>query len=649
MNTAQTAPSASRKILFLPDAETSVDLIYFEPIASAVTSLITTSSDKPVTIGVHGDWGAGKSSVLRMVEANLKSREDVLVLHFDGWRFQGFDDAKTVLLETIVSSLRDSRRIDAKVRDEVAKFLKRVRWLKLAKKMGQIGFNLWSGMLTPGQMTALAQTDDDSSATGEQQPSGNPATGPDAKPPQKNDDQILSDEASVAFTVHTFAQEFEKLLAKTKLTKLVVLIDDLDRCLPETTIETLEAIRLFLFVRKTAFVIAADEGMIEYAVRQHFPELPASTTSTSYARNYLEKLIQTPLRLPSLGVEESKIYVTLLLVQAILGEEHDGFKKLITAARDIIRQPWLSHDLSIDTVRALDTSRTQELTEAYQLALQIGRPIAEGTSGNPRQIKRFINALAVREAIAIARGLETQIRRPELAKLMLAERFRPSFYTACAASALASKGGIATEIASLEACAVSGAAPEAKSAKPDEKGAEWAGDDWIVSWLQIEPKLATTDLRPYVFIARDRRVVLGTAATSEAVALVLAAVAGGKLALAGADQAIRSLTPADAEIVYNELSNKLLEAADLKHQRDEFHGLCSVIGHHAPLRGRFLDLLSDQKPEAVGAWIVAGWRPETWETSLQARAKELIRSWSQSTNKQLKAAATPALKKLEAR
>ena len=45
----------------------------------------------------------------------------------------------------------------------------------------------------------------------------------------------------------------------------IVLVDDLDRCLPQTAIGTLEAIRLFLFVPRAAFVIAADEGMIEYS------------------------------------------------------------------------------------------------------------------------------------------------------------------------------------------------------------------------------------------------------------------------------------------------------------------------------------------------------------------------------------------------
>ena len=60
--------------------------------------------------------------------------------------------------------------------------------------------------------------------------------------------------------IHEFREEFKELLDEAKIDQLVVLIDDLDRCLPETAIDTLEAIRLFLFVPKTAFVIGADEA-----------------------------------------------------------------------------------------------------------------------------------------------------------------------------------------------------------------------------------------------------------------------------------------------------------------------------------------------------------------------------------------------------
>jgi predicted KAP-like P-loop ATPase len=97
--------------------------------------------------------------------------------------------------------------------------------------------------------------------------------------------------------IEAFRKAFTGLLKAAGINQLIVLIDDLDRCLPDTAIETLEAVRLFVFTDRTAFVVAADEAMIEYSVRKHFPELPDTTGPRDYARNYLEKLIQIPFRI----------------------------------------------------------------------------------------------------------------------------------------------------------------------------------------------------------------------------------------------------------------------------------------------------------------------------------------------------------------
>jgi len=137
-----------------------------------------------------------------------------------------------------------------------------------------------------------------------------------------------------------FRKAFDDLLDKAGIEQLVVLIDDLDRCLPDTAIETLEAIRLFVFTPRTAFVVAADEAMIEYAVRKHFPDLPDATGPQTYARNYLEKLIQIPFRIPALGETETRIYVTLLLIGSEIGENDPAFVRLIAAARERLKRPW---------------------------------------------------------------------------------------------------------------------------------------------------------------------------------------------------------------------------------------------------------------------------------------------------------------------
>ena len=76
--------------MILTDNETKVDLLNNEAIATTIVKLLRDRPDQPVTVGVHGDWGAGKSSVLEMIEAGFEGEAKVLCLKFNGWRFQGF-------------------------------------------------------------------------------------------------------------------------------------------------------------------------------------------------------------------------------------------------------------------------------------------------------------------------------------------------------------------------------------------------------------------------------------------------------------------------------------------------------------------------------------------------------------------------------
>jgi predicted KAP-like P-loop ATPase len=138
--------------MFLNDQETETDLLYYEAIAKTVVRLIRETPAAPITIGVHGDWGAGKSSILKMTEATFAKDDRVLCLWFNGWTFEGFDDAKTVVIETIVAELRRARPTSAKVAEAARKVLKRVDWLKLAKRAGGFAFTAATGIPTFDQV-----------------------------------------------------------------------------------------------------------------------------------------------------------------------------------------------------------------------------------------------------------------------------------------------------------------------------------------------------------------------------------------------------------------------------------------------------------------------------------------------------------------
>lgn len=102
--------------------------------------LLRDRPDRPVTVGVHGDWGAGKSSVLEMIEAGFDGEGKALCLKFNSWRFQGFEDEKIALIEGIVTGLIEKRPLLTKAGEAAKDVFRRIDWLKVAKKAGGLAF-----------------------------------------------------------------------------------------------------------------------------------------------------------------------------------------------------------------------------------------------------------------------------------------------------------------------------------------------------------------------------------------------------------------------------------------------------------------------------------------------------------------------------
>ena len=641
--------------MLIPDHETEVDFLNCEAISQTVVEVLKDNRTRPLTIGIHGDWGAGKSSVLKMIESGLTMDKQVAVLWFNGWTFEGFDDAKTILIESTITELCRQRSITGKAKQIAGRLLRRVDWLKIAKRGSGLAFNIVTGLPSPDQIgSALALLKGMTQDVGNINPVDVPARLEEISGFLKPAD----DSENLPETIHAFRKDFLELLSEAQIDQLVVLIDDLDRCLPATAIQTLEAIRLFLFVPKTAFIIGADEAMIEYAVRQHFPDLPVASGPLPYARNYLEKLIQVPFRIPSLGAQETRAYVTLLLVQSLVGEDHEGFDALLDKAKDGLRKPWLGTGLSQDDVQAVDKKRREALDAAFVLAQQIAPVLAEGTKGNPRQIKRFLNALLLRHVIADARGFADLISQPMLAKLMLAERFQPDFYEHIAAQAMASSNGHAAAIIALEESREASWAgkkhtakgPKGETGKENRQeldAAKWLERDWLKRWLTIEPAIGSVDLRPYVFVARDKRLLTGTAGSGGLEALTTK-LCGSQLEIRAAEPEVKVLTPGDADIVFGTLRERVLSSGDFTKSPLGIDGLSIVAKHHPRFQGEVVKLLRSFDSNGLGLWVVRGWNESITDPKAMQELQAVMQGWAnQEENKLLKQAASVAIDTLQ--
>src|SRR5260370_33816676 len=91
--------SAGANGMIFTDNETKIDLLNNEALAKTIIALLREKPERAVTIGIHGDWGAGKSSILEMIEANLEKDDSVLCLKFNDWSFLRLEDAKIALIE----------------------------------------------------------------------------------------------------------------------------------------------------------------------------------------------------------------------------------------------------------------------------------------------------------------------------------------------------------------------------------------------------------------------------------------------------------------------------------------------------------------------------------------------------------------------
>ena len=632
----------------LTDNETKVDLLNNEAIAKTIVALLRERPDCPVTIGVHGDWGAGKSSVLEMIEAGLEAEGGVVCLKFNGWRFQGFEDAKIALIEAIVTALADECGLMEKAADAVKEVFRRIDWLKVAKKAGGLALTAFTGVPAPDQIQAIAGT-----LRAVLADPGRLATDPGLRSALAEAGALLKPSAEtkkVPEEIGEFRKAFDALMEKAGIRQLVVLIDDLDRCLPDTAIDTLEALRLFVFTSRTAFVVAADEAMIEYAVRKHFPDLPDTTGPQTYARNYLEKLIQIPFRIPALGESETRIYVTLLLVGAELGEASEEFNRLLGAARERLRRPWEGGSLDAGTVREALGDGFARAQLALTLSEQLGPILASGTKGNPRQIKRFLNTLLLRQRIAVGRGFGDEVKLPALAKLMLAERFLPRLFDQVATAAAASPDGTCTDLVALEAAsdprghegADSGEAPEGKGraaagkgrgqreAKPPERAAltEWFALQDVLDWARIEPRIGGLDLRPYLFVTKDRKDYFGAATVLGHLASIAEQLFGPKLLVQRLEPDLKRLAPPEAEQLFESVRSRILAGDTFDTAPAGVDGLAVLVRAHPALQPSLVDFLESLPAERLGAWAVGGWSGVIRDSEAAARFGQLMDSWA---------------------
>lgn len=645
--------------LILSDNETCIDMINSRPIAKSIVNLILSNKGEPITIGVHGDWGAGKSSVLEMIKDGLSSEESVACIKFNGWKYQGFEDAKIALMESVVTTLIEERSLKEKAKVVVEKIRKNINWLKVAKNVGSVAVTAVTGIpplaLINDAVGALSnKIKDPEKVAGIIEGLGGFAS--DAK---------LFEKESTSIAFQEFQKSFDELMKKAKITKLIVLIDDLDRCLPNVAIETLEAVRLFMLSNSTAFVIAADESMIEYAVKKHFPDLPDNELAKDFSRRYLEKLVQVPFKIPALGELEAKTYITLLLISSVFDDTQDDcMKRLIESALEKIKRPWIGRGITVQEIKeTLGDEKYNSVYEKIRIANQISGILSKGSAGNPRQIKRFINTLLLRYSIAHARGIGEDIKLSALAKIMLLERFFSSLYEsiaqnldtdgtskliACLEKKLDNKKAESDHSENTSDTQKSGTVVEklAVDSELESQLQEWKDNEELHEWLKIEPLLGDTDLRPYYFASKERKDYFLSQIHSEQLLELVQKLMGSRLVVASLRDEAKVLSYMNAEVVFNLICNKIQEDNDYSKQPPGIDGLRLLVELHPKLQTKLIEFIKTFSVVSVGAWICSGWEKSITDPDCKILLKKYIVELSKHGNSTVKMIAKATIERI---
>lgn len=528
------------------DNETSLDLIGFQVHADLIRSIVGSPGMLPVTIGLFGDWGSGKTSIMQMLRQDLdaerwqensaerKAYEKVACLYFNSWLFEGYDDAKSAILSAILLALGEHKRFGPKVRNGIARLLKSVNWMR-AVRMGikQVALPVLAAFASGGTSVVPSLTGCIQGLAGGTKMEDKEDLGQDEnagpKEPKEADWESLirkSAEKEGLPEVRSFREQFGNLLRDSDIDSLVVLVDDLDRCSPERVIENLEAIKLFLSVERTAFVIGADPRIVRHAIAwryQQYGERRADDDGEeerNLVTDYLEKLIQVPYHLPRLSPAETETYMSLLFCCKFA--TGDQVKQCLDACA-LQRAKNRYAVFGYGAIKQVFGSLDGDLGGGLALCSQAAPLITEGLKGNPRQIKRFLNALFLRQQLAAVAGL-TNIRPDVLIKLMILEysfdkHFRQLY------DWQASQDGHPAQLASMEAAARADKAEE----KLDTINKEWNTLS-LRKWLTMQPILSGVDLRDYFWVARDRleSTLSGVAMVSPAVRQVAEFLLSGK-------------------------------------------------------------------------------------------------------------------------
>lgn len=261
------------------DNPSNEDLLGYDPYVTAISDIVASADlETPFTIGIYGPWGTGKSTFMHLVARCLYDTYNYDTVLFEPWQFDQKEEVWKALLYTVLQHLQNILDKQGSRAEEQRKVLEGL-FLGVSRLVLEKTINYFAGEKVDVDkiLGAAAKTD-------------------------RQNTQF----------VNTFRASFVK--AKNQIldldprrnasNRLIVFVDDLDRCTPDNCLMVLEAIKLFFDLKECVFILGIDRDIIQKGVQRKYKESLAIR-----GQDYLEKIVQLPFTLPPVSTDTFRTYV----------------------------------------------------------------------------------------------------------------------------------------------------------------------------------------------------------------------------------------------------------------------------------------------------------------------------------------------------
>ncbi len=257
--------------------------------ADALGQIIQHSEPPRFAVGIFGGWGSGKTTLMDAIKSNIKTATSLVAVEFNAWQYEREPQLLVPLLDTIRAALITwTKDTEPDTKGKVHASADRIGRVVRALATG-----LSAGVGLPGAATVSFDLGAALKAL--------------SKPCNPESAQ------SLYFAAFQELKEAFQEFRTGGITRVVVFVDDIDRCLPENALQVLESMKLFFDLDGFIFIVGLDPDVVGRAVQSKFfrpednsgiPGASSSTLANRLGREYIQKIFQVQYWLPPVYPDE---------------------------------------------------------------------------------------------------------------------------------------------------------------------------------------------------------------------------------------------------------------------------------------------------------------------------------------------------------